>query len=516
MANGDPLRVGLSQPPDNRASSATVLVHNGSAFGDQSTAFWVQRLGTPIASSAIRGDNFSTGPAGGQEVTGVTGVVQTPGGMIGVLGTAVGQPNIMWGETGVMGVTNSFGVVGQGLGSVLEEDGEIIATSVGVVGKCDDGIGVQGVATTGFGVIGQSNDRAGVTGTSVSAAGVEARSENFHALVAVAQGGIGAYGTSTDGSGVLGESSTGVGVEATSYAGLAAVHGSAAIGYGVYAESAKGVGLLAQSPSNAIQGVSNGPAGSSIGVAGLSDQGTGVLGYSNFTGVEGRSAQGAGGWFSGRIGLIGDSAAGVAVAGRSAQGVAGYFQGALVVHGSLSVTGAKSAVVKHKDGSHRALFCLESAESMLQDFGEVVIKGDAVSVRLPSDFAPLIRRSSYQIFLTSYGPEGVYVRKRTSKGFEIARIKDDKEQKSFRVGYCIVAPRADLPQKRLPKVRLPKALPKMLAPKVQSIAKKPKARVKLGTQIKPMPPAPKLPKPDLKQLAKDVPRPVEEGGNRGA
>ena len=47
MSNGDPLLVGLSQPPDNRTFSTTMLVHSGGVFGDQSTAFWVQRVGEP-------------------------------------------------------------------------------------------------------------------------------------------------------------------------------------------------------------------------------------------------------------------------------------------------------------------------------------------------------------------------------------------------------------------------------------------------------------------------------------
>jgi len=508
MPNGDPLRIGLDQPPDNRATSATVLVHNGSVFGTQTSAFWVQRLGAPIATSAIRGDNFSTGPANGQQITGVTGVIQPPAGMIGVLGAATASAgNIMWGEMGVVGVTNTFGVVGQGLGSVLEEGGKIVTSSVGVLGQCNDGIGVQGVATTGFGIIGQSTERAGVTGSSVSAAGVEARSEDFHAMVAVAQGGIGAYGVSTDGSGVVGESSTGVGVEATTYSGIAAVHGSASRGYGVWAESTQGVGILGKSPTNAIQGISDGPAGASIGVAGISDQGAGVQGDSNNIGVAGRSTQGAGGWFTGRVGVVGDSPAGFAIVGRSTQGVAGLFLGQLVVQGSLSVTGAKAAVVKHKDGSYRTLFCLESAESMLQDFGEVVIKGASVRVTLRADFAPLIKRNGYQVFLTSYGPETPYVRKRTSNSFEIARVSATAKstQPSLRVGYSIVARRGDLPNNRLPKVKLPRELSRISAPTIQRVAKLPSPVRKLNVRMKPLPPVPKIATPDLQKLSESAP-----------
>src|SRR5438445_6794657 len=100
MSNGDPLLIGVDQPPDNRATSATVLVHNGSAFGTQTTAFWVQRLGTPIATAAIRGDNFSTGPNNGQGVAGVMGGIPAAEGKIVVRGAATGQQHGIVDEIG--------------------------------------------------------------------------------------------------------------------------------------------------------------------------------------------------------------------------------------------------------------------------------------------------------------------------------------------------------------------------------------------------------------------------------
>src|SRR4051794_10262966 len=128
MANGDPLRVGLSQPPDNRATSATVLVHNGSPFGTQTSAFWVQRLGSPTADSAVRGDNFSAPGTAGVTPTGVLGVIQASSGGIGVVGASVAGPILFWGETGVMGVTNSFGVVGRSLsGLIVDEPGAFVS-----------------------------------------------------------------------------------------------------------------------------------------------------------------------------------------------------------------------------------------------------------------------------------------------------------------------------------------------------------------------------------------------------
>ena len=484
MANGDPLRVGLSQPPDNRATSATMLVHNGSVFGTQSHAFWVQRLGAPVGESAIRGDNFSTGPAGGQTVAGVMGVIQAPGGDIGVIGTASGQPNIMWGEIGVMGITNTFGVVGKGLGSLVEENGEVVLSSVGVQGECDAGIGVQGVATSGFGVIGRSGSRAGVTGTSDSNAGVN--------------------GASKTGVGVVGQSDNTIGVWGLSDSGFAGVRGSSTSGYGVVAESAQGVAMIGTSPMNAVQGVSNGPAATSIGVVGLSDMGTGVQGDSNNIGVAGRSTRGTGGWFTGQIGVRGDSDQGYGVVGTSTHGAAGLFLGRVVVLGSLQVTGAKSAVVKHADGSHRALFCVESAESMLQDFGEVTLKGSSIFVKLAQDFAPLIKRSSYQVFLTANGPAAVYVRKRTRHGFEIARLKSarDANANGVQIGYAIVARRSDLSPSRLPKVKLPATLVKLTGSKIQKMAPLPAALKKQSTGALTLPPLPKIATPNLKQLAK--------------
>jgi hypothetical protein len=164
MSDGDPLSIGMQQPPFNRATASTLLVHTGSIFGDQSNSLWVQRLATPIGTAAIRGDNFSTGPKGGQTIAGVMGMITAPPGDVGVLGvTAAGEPANS-GAIGVMGVTGSFGVVGKSLGAL---------SSAGVVGDCDAGIGVHGITISGFAVLGQSTSGIGVTGTSVSDVGVE-------------------------------------------------------------------------------------------------------------------------------------------------------------------------------------------------------------------------------------------------------------------------------------------------------------------------------------------------------
>ena len=106
MANGDPLSIGLTQLPFNRATSTTALIHNSDGFGTQTFGLLVQRYGAPIATAAIRGDNFSTGPTGGQTITGVTGMVPIVNGNIGVLGATLASPApVLEGQIGVMGAT---------------------------------------------------------------------------------------------------------------------------------------------------------------------------------------------------------------------------------------------------------------------------------------------------------------------------------------------------------------------------------------------------------------------------
>jgi hypothetical protein len=441
MANGDPLAIGITQPPFNRADSGTLLVHNGSAFGTQHTAFWVQRLGAPACSAVIRGDNFSTPVTAGITRAGVMGMGPTTADGIGVLGTASAGPNLFSGETGVMGVTNSFGVIGRALlGVIIDEQGTFIS-GTGVVGQCDGGVGVHGVATSGFGIIGQSVGRAGVTGKSVN----------------------------------------GVAVEGISEQGLAGVRGRSTQAFGVIGESNQGVGVIGVSPTNAVQGRSTGTGGNSIGVSGFSSTGAGVQG---------------------------DSDTGIGVAGRSPKGWAGYFEGNVIVNGAFYVNGGpKSAAVKHPDGTHRSLFCLESTESYFEDFGEVTLTGESVVVKLDKDFAALVKRNKYQVFLTSYGPEALYVRKRGSEGFEIARVgrTTGGKLRKTNVGYRIVAHRADLKPARLPKVKLGAQAAEITTP--EQIMGKRKRNAEKTPPVPPdaLPAAPRIPLLDIQTMAEAKP-----------
>jgi hypothetical protein len=376
-----------------------MVVHNGSAFGTQHTAFWVQRLGAPVCNAAIRGDNFSTGATSGLTPSGVMGVTVAGSTSVGVLGAATGTSNLFLGETGVMGITNSFGVIGKSLTGLIVNDEGSFVSGTGVIGQCDAGVGVHGIATSGWGIIGQSVARAGVTGKSVTGVGVEARSDQSNGLHAAAQSGVG---------------------------------------------------------------------------------------------------------------VLADSVTGIGVVGRTQRGWAGYFVGNVYVRGAFYVFGGpKSAAVQHPDGTQRSLFCLESPESYFEDFGEVALTEASVVVNLDKDFAALVKRNNYQVFLTSYGPEALYVRKRGPEGFEIARVDSGAggKPRKMRVGYRIVARRADLKPERLPKIKLPaqvaeEAMPDLTHGKARR--KRAAGLAPLG-KLDPLPATPKIPSPDLKAIARAKP-----------
>ena len=468
MANGDPIRLGLNQPPDNRADSATVVVQNGSAFGTQNSAFWVQRVGAPVCNAVIRGDNFSTGRDPGGMHAGVLGTTPATSGGAGVVGTSTGgRPNVFYGESGVLGVATGSGVVGKSLSGVVIDEAGVFVSGTGVVGECPDGVGVHGVSQTGRGVIGRSVERAGVTGTSDRGVGVEARSNQSHGLLAATQNGVGVLARSAAGNGVLGRSSTAVGVEGVSDDGPAGVHGVSARRYGVFGESDQGVGVIGTSQTNAIQGWSTGTGGASVGVTGHSAGGTGVSGH---------------------------SVTGIGVNGSSQRGWAGYFNGNVMVQGAFYVLGGtKAASVPHPDGTLRSLFCVESTESYFEDFGEVALSGDATKVSLDRDFAALVKCRNYQVFLTTYGPDAVYVRRRTATSFEIARVSPSPKSRNIRVGYRIVARRADVRSARLPVVEMPPTVTRPPVPEAARPGSARKTRKSVKVELEPLPSAPKTP-----------------------
>jgi hypothetical protein len=331
------------------------------------------------------------------------------------------------------------------------------ANGYGIVGNTsnDKDAGVAGFsneANAGRGLYGRSDgpDGAGVEGNWFATNGGT---------------GLGVHGVSGDkvekdnqawspGAGVLGESNHGDGV-----AGIASV-GS---GNGVHGILGGPSDMNPQTSGSGVLGESNVRRG--IGLSGITSgyEGIGVYGFSSDplgAGVHGIGPSG------GVMGLLSKQnadayACGVFGAasfpsGSPPVGYAGGFFGPVFIWGNLTVVGgAKSAAVKHSDGSHRLLYCLESPESWFEDFGEAkLVKGKA-RVKLSRDFLAVIKKGSYHVFVTPYGPSaGLYVSKRSSDGFLVEEQGGGKSNLKF--SYRIVAKRKDISAKRFARIRLPK------------------------------------------------------------
>ena len=234
---------------------------------------------------------------------------------------------------------------------------------------------------------------------------------------------------------------------------------------GVLGFADKSLGVLGT--SNAMPGVF-GTSRSHGGVYGQS-QTTGVIGdgKSGQTGVEGVGSM----WgVYGHVDYANPNPDGAGVFGAAAVNVpdwesytgrAGLFVGPVDVIGDLTVTGnqvvwgTKSAAAKHTDGSYRLLYCVESAESQFEDFGEARLAKGRARVRLDRDFAAVADTRRYHVFLTAYGDSnGLYVANRTSQGFEVREQGDGTS--SVRFSYRVIARRKHVATKRFQKVKPPR------------------------------------------------------------
>ena len=261
--------------------------------------------------------------------------------------------------------------------------------------------------------------------------------------------GVQGFASASDGNGVLGvgaaasgfsvgvwgeaNSPGGIGVEGVNYAGGSGVRGEipgAANGIAVY-----GLNLSTYAGPNS--------GGGGFGAYGFSLKGHGLVGA---TGTSG----------------------GAAVAGATngvAGAYAGVFYGPVVVTGSFTVLGAKSAAVPHPDGSHRRLYCVESPESWFEDFGSGTLACGRAEVTIDPDFAVLAEMEGYRVFLTGYDHDHVLdVTNRTPCGFTVlanlalAALQGKQEgELSGTFGWRIVAKRKDITGERLATVTIPPA-----------------------------------------------------------
>ena len=72
--------------------------------------------------------------------------------------------------------------------------------------------------------------------------------------------------------------------------------------------------------------------------------------------------------------------------------------------GNFTVSGgAKNAAVPMPDGTEAVLYCQESPEPYFEDFGRARLVNGVAHVQLEPEFASIVKRDDYMVFLT---PEG--------------------------------------------------------------------------------------------------------------
>jgi hypothetical protein len=190
-----------------------------------------------------------------------------------------------------------------------------------------------------------------------------------------------------------------------------------------------------------------------IAVVGTSDTVHGVIGTSNAnTGVFGYSTNSIG------IAGVSSNSYGVVGVARQPGGFAGVFDGNVYSNGTITAP-VKNAVVPFPDGSQRVLHCMESPEHWFEDFGSAKLARGRAVVKLDANFAKVIKRGDYRVFLTPEGDcRGLYVRRRSANRFEVRELTGGKSSTAF--SYRIVGRRKDVKQhRRFAKVDMPLPLP---------------------------------------------------------
>jgi hypothetical protein len=335
-----------------------------------------------------------------------------------------------------------------------------------------DLVGIRGIGNRGgIGVVGLGGfmDRAGrdfgSTGVLGAAGGVAVERRGGSGVVGNGgpgnrqRGGIGVLGFGgagdrgfADGPGVMGQSNTAQGVvgvsAAPSSSGVFGLNSSTAgFATGVFGscDAPGGAGVAGRNLNgDGVNGFSDG----NIGVVGGSGAHMGVLGFAPHIGIQGQGGNAA---------ILGFSPTGHGVIGIApTRGkFAGSFTGNVQITGTLTVfSSAKSAAVRTGKNEYRRLYTMESPESWFEDFGEGALRRGRATVRISTDFAPLVRTGNYHVFITPYGDcGGLFVANRSRTQFEVRELNGGKS--NVRFSYRIIAKRKDIPGKRLEKLTLP-------------------------------------------------------------
>lgn len=353
-------------------------------------------------------------------------------GVYGASDNGAGAVKGICNPTSVTGLSGGYGVFGQvnnanGTGVYGKAN---VASGFGLFGEANDsgGTGVHGDALGGTGVSGFSGS-VGVPSTATPNAGVFGTGSR-----------TGAFGFSggPNGVGVLGQcdSAIGTGVKGLSAGGFPVV--GVVIGSGSASNSSPAVyGTGTAGPG--VQGQSTAGHGL-VGFSSATDGHAGLIGYASASGGIGLKGEGPGGAFGG--------------------GLAGVFNGDVAINGALRVYGSpKNAAVKHPDGTHRLLYCVESPESWFEDFGRATLAGGKAEVKLDPDFAALIHTDDYHVFPVSHdaASKGLAVTAHRPDGFTVQEHGGGASGGKF--SYRIVARRKDIKGERLAKVAPPPTLP---------------------------------------------------------
>jgi hypothetical protein len=238
---------------------------------------------------------------------------------------------------------------------------------------------------------------------------------------------VGARGAAAGGIGALGTSNAGTGV------------------YGISGGGTAGFGLIHASSSSityAVYGLNFSSGAGGFGLLGNAARGHGVVGATNMAGT---------------AGVVG-STNGVPGA------YAGTFHGQVLVNGAFTVVGGpKSAGVRHLDGSHRRLYCIEGPQPWFEDFGEGQLVGGKAGVPLDPDFAAVVEPGSYHVCVTEHDDHhALTVKRRGRAGFSVqadetvAKAKGKQAaQVNGTFSWRVVAKRKDAVGKRLERVEIP-------------------------------------------------------------
>lgn len=280
---------------------------------------------------------------------------------------------------------------------------------------------------------------AGVAGTSVNNVGVYGQfGEGDQNIPQIPQNmSAGVFGADALGNsrGVVGWSSNGQGCYGMSYSSN-----------GVVGQSVTGAGMFGVSDQSfGVQGISDGP-GPMTATGGIIAGVFGTSGTNN--GVIGTSTQGMGvyGYSTNNVGVVAGT--------NNPASFAGAFFGHVVVNGTFDAI-VKNAIVPFPDGSQRLLHCMESPEHWFEDFGSAKLARGRAVVKLDANFAKVIKRGDYRVFVTPEGNcHGLYVRGKNANSFEVRELTGGKSSIAF--SYRIVGRRKDIKgHQRFAKIDMP-------------------------------------------------------------